>query len=119
MLLDGLKIYPTLVIRGTGLYELYKTGAYKNYSPERLIELLARIMAMVPPWVRVYRVQRDIPMPLVTSGVKHGNIRELVLQRMSDLGACRVCMVSLAPSLSLSLSLPRSLSLIAAFENRM
>lgn len=26
---DGLKIYPTLVIRGTGLYELWKTGRYK------------------------------------------------------------------------------------------
>lgn len=23
---DGLKIYPTLVIRGTGLYELWRTG---------------------------------------------------------------------------------------------
>lgn len=26
---DGLKIYPTLVIRGTGLYELWKTGRYQ------------------------------------------------------------------------------------------
>lgn len=25
---DGLKIYPTLVIRGTGLYELWKTGRF-------------------------------------------------------------------------------------------
>ena len=25
---DWLKIYPTLVIRGTGLYELWKTGRY-------------------------------------------------------------------------------------------
>lgn len=25
---DGLKLYPTLVIRGTGLYELWKTGRY-------------------------------------------------------------------------------------------
>jgi hypothetical protein len=33
----------------------------------------------VPPWTRIYRIQRDIPMPLVTSGVEHGNIRELVL----------------------------------------
>lgn len=32
----------------------------------------------MPPWVRVYRVQRDIPMPLVTSGVEKGNLRELV-----------------------------------------
>jgi len=29
---DGLKIYPTLVIRGTGLYELWKTGRYFSSS---------------------------------------------------------------------------------------
>jgi len=87
---DGLKLYPTLVIRGTGLYELWKTGRYKNYSPDTLIELLCQILAMVPPWTRVYRIQRDIPMPLVTSGVEHGNIRELVLKRMKELGLpCR------------------------------
>lgn len=87
---DGLKLYPTLVIRGTGLYELWKTGQYKNYSPDDLIELLAKILALIPPWTRVYRIQRDIPMPLVTSGVEHGNIRELVLKRMKELGlSCR------------------------------
>lgn len=87
---DGLKIYPTLVIRGTGLYELWKTGQYKNYSPESLVDLVAKILSLVPPWVRVYRIQRDIPMPLVTSGVKNGNLRELALERMKDLGLkCR------------------------------
>lgn len=87
---DGLKLYPTLVIRGTGLYELWKTGRYKSYPPSTLIDLVARILALVPPWTRVYRVQRDIPMPLVTSGVEHGNLRELALARMKDLGTeCR------------------------------
>lgn len=87
---DGLKLYPTLVIRGTGLYELWKTGRYKSYPPSTLIDLTARILALVPPWTRVYRVQRDIPMPLVTSGVEHGNLRELALARMKDLGTtCR------------------------------
>lgn len=87
---DGLKIYPTLVIRGTGLYELWKNGMYKNYAPAQLIDVIARILAFVPPWVRVYRIQRDIPMPLVSSGVEHGNLRELVLARMADLGIpCR------------------------------
>ncbi|KAJ1776260.1 Elongator subunit [Coemansia sp. RSA 2523] len=87
---DGLKLYPTLVIRGTGLYELWRTGRYKNYTPNALVDLVARILALVPPWTRVYRVQRDIPMPLVTSGVEHGNLRELALQRMRDLGTqCR------------------------------
>jgi elongator complex protein 3 len=82
---DGLKLYPTLVIRGTGLYELWRTGAYKNYTPDQLVDLTARMLALVPPWTRVYRIQRDIPMPLVTAGVEHGNLRELALARMRDL----------------------------------
>lgn len=87
---DGLKIYPTLVIRGTGLYELWKTGRYRSYPPSTLVDLIAKILALVPPWTRVYRVQRDIPMPLVSSGVEHGNLRELALARMADFGTrCR------------------------------
>ncbi|EEB09543.1 elongator complex [Schizosaccharomyces japonicus yFS275] len=87
---DGLKLYPTLVIRGTGLYELWKTGRYKNYTPNALVDLIARILALVPPWTRIYRIQRDIPMPLVTSGVEKGNLRELSLSRMRDFGTtCR------------------------------
>lgn len=63
---------------------------YRNYPPEQLVDIVARILSMVPPWTRVYRVQRDIPMPLVTSGVEKGNLRELALARMDDLGLkCR------------------------------
>jgi elongator complex protein 3 len=87
---DGLKLYPTLVIRGTGLYELWKTNRYKSYPPSMLVDIVAKILALVPPWTRVYRVQRDIPMPLVSSGVEHGNLRELALARMKELGLqCR------------------------------
>ncbi|KAK9866737.1 hypothetical protein WJX84_004414 [Apatococcus fuscideae] len=87
---DGLKVYPTLVIRGTGLYELWKKGLYRNYDPVQLIDLVARILSLVPPWVRIYRIQRDIPMPLVSSGVEKGNLRELALARMAALGLqCR------------------------------
>ena len=87
---DGLKVYPTLVIRGTGLYELWKAGMYQNYEPGFLVEVVARMLGTVPPWTRVYRVQRDIPMPLVSSGVEKGNLRELALARMRDLGlVCR------------------------------
>jgi len=87
---DGLKIYPTLVIRGTGLYDAWKEGGYRNYTPEQLVDVVARILALVPPWTRIYRIQRDIPMPLVSSGVDHGNLRELALARMRELGLqCR------------------------------
>lgn len=64
---DGLKLYPTLVIRGTGLYELWKTGKYRNYPPKwvpeigpifsMLVDLTARTLSLVPPWMRVYRIQ--------------------------------------------------------------
>ncbi len=87
---DGLKLYPTLVIRGTGLYELWKKGEYKNYHPDELVVIVAKLLSLVPPWTRVYRIQRDIPMPLVTSGVENGNLRQLALKKMSDLNlACR------------------------------
>mmetsp|Transcript_14176 Transcript_14176/g.39231 ORF Transcript_14176/g.39231 Transcript_14176/m.39231 type:complete len:582 (+) Transcript_14176:221-1966(+) len=81
---DGIKLYPTLVIRGTGLYELWKTGRYQNYTPQQLIELTAQILSLVPPWTRLYRIQRDIPMPLVSSGVEHGNLRELALAHLRE-----------------------------------
>lgn len=57
---DGLKIYPTLVIRGTGLYELWRTGRYKNYTPNALVDIVARILSLIPPWTRIYRVQRSV-----------------------------------------------------------
>lgn len=50
-------MYPTLVIRGTGLYELWKKGLYRNYDPVQLVDLVARILSLVPPWVRIYRIQ--------------------------------------------------------------
>jgi len=34
---------------------------YRSYPPETLIDLLARCLALVPPWTRIYRIQRDIP----------------------------------------------------------
>ena len=62
-------------------------GAYHSAVVPRQV---ARLLALVPPWVRVYRIQRDIPMPLVTSGVEVGNLRELALARMGVLGLrCR------------------------------
>ena len=51
------QVYPTLVIRGTGLYELWKKGLYRNYDPVQLVDLVARILSLVPPWVRIYRIQ--------------------------------------------------------------
>jgi hypothetical protein len=36
-------------------YELWKSGAFVNYPPDTLVDVVARILALVPPWTRVYR----------------------------------------------------------------
>jgi len=87
---DMLKIYPCLVIEGTKVYEWWKQGAYTPYSTEEAVELIYEIKKTVPEWVRIMRVQRDIPAYLIKTGVTRSNLRELVLERLRQQNArCR------------------------------
>jgi elongator complex protein 3 len=74
---DYLKIYPTLVTQGTGLYELWKSGEYNALELDDAVELIANVKAMLPPWLRLQRVQRDIPAWQIAAGVTKSNIRQL------------------------------------------
>jgi elongator complex protein 3 len=87
---DAIKIYPTLVMPGTKLYENWRRGEYEPYPFERLLDLMAEIKKLVPQWVRVQRVQRDIPLNLIAAGVERGDMRALVQRRLELEGArCR------------------------------
>jgi elongator complex protein 3 len=87
---DMLKLYPTLVMEGTGLHELWKKGAYRPLSTQEATDLLADIKSRLPPWVRVQRIQRDIPAQLIGDGVTKSNLRQLVRKRMAEKGlSCR------------------------------
>jgi len=88
---DMLKIYPTLVVKGTKLYELYKKGEYTPLSTEEAVELIAEAKASVPPWVRIQRIQRDIPSGLIKSGVKKSDLRMIVKRRMKERGLTCSC----------------------------
>jgi len=83
---DMLKIYPTLVVKGTELYDWWKRGEYQPLSVEEAVDLLARVKSRLPPWVRVMRVQRDIPAHQITAGIKKGNLRQLVQEEMGRRG---------------------------------
>ena len=83
---DMLKIYPTLVIEGTPLHEMWASGGYEPLDDAGAVDLIAGIKELVPPWVRIQRVQRDIPAPLIAAGPKKGNLRELVHERMASEG---------------------------------
>ena len=75
---DMLKIYPTLVVKGTPLYEMWKQGLYTPLSTEDAQKLIAQIVDMVPEWVRIQRIQRDVPAQHIDAGVKKSNLRQLV-----------------------------------------
>jgi len=74
---DALKIYPCLILENTELYNLWKRGEYVAYPEEEVIHVLASAMEMTPPWVRIQRVQRDIPVDLTPHSIHYGNLREL------------------------------------------
>jgi len=88
---DMLKIYPTLVVKGTRLHEMWESGEYAPYTTDEAVEVIARMKAMVPPYARIQRIQRDIPVPLIEAGVDKGHLRELVKDRMRDHGTSCAC----------------------------
>ena len=88
---DMLKVYPCLVLEGTKLYEWWKEGEYRPYSAEEATDLIAEVKSFIPPWIRVMRIQRDIPANLVVAGVTKGNLRELVRQKMEKKGTRCIC----------------------------
>ncbi|VVB71914.1 Uncharacterised protein [uncultured archaeon] len=87
---DYLKIYPTLVVEGTQLYRLYLQGEYEPLSDDAAAELVSRIKELLPRYVRLQRVQRDIPAQLILAGVKKSNLRQLARTRLEARGGrCR------------------------------
>jgi elongator complex protein 3 len=87
---DMLKFYPTLVIEGTKLYDMWKNGEYLPLDVETAVELLSKMKSHVPEYVRIQRIQRDIPVPQISAGILKSNIRQLVQEHMAATGrACR------------------------------
>ncbi len=83
---DMLKIYPTLIIEGTPLFEMHRKGLYQEYTLDKAVRLLAEVKRDIPRYVRIQRIQRDIPAPMISFGVKKSNLRELVKDEMERNG---------------------------------
>jgi elongator complex protein 3 len=87
---DMLKIYPALVIAGTQLYEMWKNKEFEPYDTYQAAEVIAKATEFIPPYVRISRIQRDIPSPLVSAGVKNSNLRQIVEEKLREEGkTCR------------------------------
>jgi elongator complex protein 3 len=79
---DMLKIYPTLVLEHTGLFRMHQSGKYHAYSDDDLVNVIVEAKKVVPEWVRIMRVQREIESRDIIAGPKRGNLRQVVLQKL-------------------------------------
>ena len=79
---DMLKIYPTLVLENTKLYQSYKDGTYNPYSDQDMIDVLTEIKKIIPRWVRIMRLHREISSDQIIAGPKLGNLRQIVQQNL-------------------------------------
>ena len=80
---DGLKLYPTMVVAGTELEQWYRQGYYQPYENDTMTALMASIKAIIPKYVRVSRVLRDIPARFIVAGLKD-SLRDVVKQLMEQ-----------------------------------
>ncbi len=83
---DYLKIYPTLIVNGTKLHDMWKNGEYVPLMNEDTVEFLATVKSFLPRWVRLQRIQRDVPAKLILAGVNKSNIRQLAADKLRELG---------------------------------
>jgi len=88
---DMLKIYPTLVLRNTGLHKLHCNGQFTPYTDEEMVKILVDLKKRIPPWIRIMRIQREIEAKDIVAGPKEGNLRQIALERLSTEGYTCKC----------------------------
>jgi elongator complex protein 3 len=76
---DMLKIYPCALLKEAPLYKWWKQKKYKPYTEKQLFSLVKSIKRIIPPYVRIQRITRDIPsQSIVTGPAKISNLRQLL-----------------------------------------
>ena len=72
------------MIKGTKLFDIWKSGNYQPLDSNQATKLIAHMKEYVPRWVRIQRIQRDVPAQKIISGVKKSNLRQIVEKEMKN-----------------------------------
>ena len=78
---DQTKIYPCEVVPWTVIKKWHETGKYIPYSdtdPKSLVDVITYAMTICPPWVRIPRIVRDIPLTYISGGNTCMNMRQVI-----------------------------------------
>ncbi len=75
---DFIKIYPCQVLANSELENWWRKGDFQPMLDKELVKLLLQFKTFVPPWTRIMRLMRDIPISDVLDGVKFSNLRQIM-----------------------------------------
>ena len=84
---DEVKLYPCALIEGARLCRDYESGAWRPYTEEELLDVLAADVCATPPFTRISRMIRDFSSGDIKAGNKKPNLRQLVERRLQS-GSC-------------------------------
>ena len=84
---DGVRIYPTVVVRGTALYELWKAGDYREHRVEDAVRVCARLLPLFEaagiPVIRLgLNPTEELSGGEAVAGAYHPALGELVKSRV-------------------------------------
>ncbi|MCG3260385.1 MAG: GNAT family N-acetyltransferase, partial [Candidatus Heimdallarchaeota archaeon] len=84
----------TMVIPGTKLFQDFQNGDYEPLTNESATNLIARIKELIPPYVRIKRVLRDIPAHQIAAGPNKSDLRldvQAILEKQGKKCQCIRC----------------------------
>ncbi len=86
---DELKIYPMVVTPNSELTDMWKRWEFIPYDDATLIPLMAQLQGMLPEYIRLNRMYRDIPASEILAGSKLANLRQITEVAMRARGITR------------------------------
>jgi len=79
---DMLKIYPTVVLRDSALYAVWKEGKYQALGDKQFEKFILRVKKnLIPPYVRIARLVRDVPAESIIAGPRVSNLRQIIAEK--------------------------------------
>ena len=89
---DDIKIYPTIVTKTgerdneevyTEIEKWYRDGKYVPYSQDGLEEVVKYVKRIIPKYIRISRIFRDIPVDNIVGGAKVPHMRQKIQNEMA------------------------------------
>lgn len=79
---DMLKIYPTVVVKNSALFTVWKKKKYTPLTDKQFEKMILEIKnTSIPPYVRIARLVRDVPTTSVLGGPNISNLRQIIAHR--------------------------------------